>query len=213
MLDDAAPRGWSFHESFTTAYHEPASRHIPLHEDTFAGTQPSSLVSRDIFVARSASLHSSRPASVRTSSRPPRPPPASARLDRNLLPPLRPQPSSTPPQATWAATRRRPMYDPVRDSASSRPPDSPTHTRPAARSPRLHHFPEDEDRKPLPACQTCGEAHAGDCTSESHWRQYHDDDGDDEVGRLCSRLPRTFANNALPFFPCLYSLSRHTSGS
>ncbi|KAG9128544.1 hypothetical protein FRC07_003433 [Ceratobasidium sp. 392] len=52
MLDDAAPRGWSFHESFTTAYHEPASTRIPLHEDTFteagASAFPSSQTTTDL---------------------------------------------------------------------------------------------------------------------------------------------------------------------
>ncbi|KAG9091404.1 hypothetical protein FRC06_000582 [Ceratobasidium sp. 370] len=88
MLDDAAPRGWVFHESFTTAYHEPASTRIPLHEDTFT---------------------------VRTSSRP-RPSAsaaASARLDRNLLPPPQPSPSAAAAEPKRAVARRRAMYDPT----------------------------------------------------------------------------------------------------
>ncbi|KAG8718736.1 hypothetical protein FRC08_004540 [Ceratobasidium sp. 394] len=154
MLDDATPRGWAFHESFTTAYHESASTRIPFHEDTYT---------------------------VRTSSRP-RPSAsaaASARLDRNL-PPLRPA-ASSPAEPKRAVARRRPMYDPVRDSASSRLPASPILARPAAPSPRPHHTSDDDDRKTAPACRSCGEPHAGDCTSASLWRQFHD--GDDEPGR------------------------------
>ncbi|QRV88704.1 C2H2 zinc finger [Ceratobasidium sp. AG-Ba] len=140
MLDDASPRGWSFHESFA-AYHEPASTRIPLHEDVFT-------------------VRTSRP------SRPSAAAAASARLDRISPPALR-HPPAPPPAGS--APARRAMYDPVRDSACSRPSNSPAHARPAADSPRPQYASEDEDRKPSLACQTCSVPHDGDCIPTGLW--------------------------------------------